>query len=441
MAHLVRLIALFATLFAAHVHAAFPAPQGYSYGAVGSGGSPYSTISAYIAAYLAPRPHLASMTCNAPFTNNLTTCTTYNTSGSPSSVQMQRYPSGLACPSNSTLSGSQCTCTSPYVQNAANDGCEAPPDPCNNFGQLLSSYNGSVQMVKGVTSACMGGCQVNFKAGYEGADLYGAGTDGVMRGWVPVGQLQSTNTQGSCASPTEPVVAPVPDIERPPAGTCPGEINGVTVNVPCSKTESKVTKATTDNDGAGNTTNKTESRSTVCIAVGSCSTTVTTTTTVNGGTPTTSTKTTTQRKGQFCAENPGANECGDGDGSAFGGSCDVGFQCEGDAVQCALAKEVHTQHCKLNKVTDESTLYGAEKGRDGDQTGDLPGNETIPFGPSSFDDSDALGGGACLTDLTLTNQWIDATLPLSAACSALEWFRYLLLAVGSFAWMLIVFRK
>ncbi|MFN7120880.1 MAG: hypothetical protein ACK4NM_02485 [Hydrogenophaga sp.] len=298
-----------------------------------------------------------------------------------------------------------------------------------------------MQMVKGATSVCMGGCQVNFKAGYEGADLYGAGTDGVMRGWVPIGQLESPNVQGSCVSPTEPVAEPVADVDRPPAGTCPGEVNGVTVNVPCSQTESTTSKSTTENDGAGNTTTRNESKSTTCTAAGSCTTTTTTTTTVNGGSPTTSTKTSTLGKGQFCSENPGAKECGDGDGSAFGGSCDAGFICEGDAVQCALAKEVHTQHCKLNKVTDESTLYGAEKGRDGDQTGDLEGNETIPFGPSSYDDSDALAGGACVSDLVINEGWISATLPLSMICPSLVWFRFALLAIGSFAWMLIVFRK
>lgn len=343
------------------------------------------------------------------------------------------------CPSNSTLTGSTCTCNSGFVQEGQT--CVQPPNPCANHQQLWSSYNGSVQMVKGATSVCSGGCQVSFKPGYEGADLYGAGDDGVLRGWVPVGQLQSSNTEGTCSTPTEPAAQPVPDAERPPIGTCPGQVNGVTVYKPCSSTETTATKASTETDASGNTTEKTESRSTTCTAEGSCSTTVTTTTTVNGGSPTTTTNTTTQGKGEFCAENAGSKECGDGDGSSFGGSCDAGFICEGDAVQCALAKEVYTQHCKLNKVTDESTLYGAEKGREGDQTGDLPGNETIPFGPSSFDDSDALGGGACVSDLVISEGWISATLPLSMICPSLVWFRYALLAIGAFAWMLIVFRK
>lgn len=242
-------------------------------------------------------------------------------------------------------------------------------------------------------------------------------------------------------TPPAPGAPPTDWPSAPPPGTCPGQINGVDVNVPCSSTSTQKNKATSENDGEGNTTQKSESKTTICTAAGSCTTTTTTTTTVNGGAPKTTTKTETEGKGAFCAGNPGSAECGDGDGSSFGGNCEASFQCTGDAVQCALTKEVHIQHCKLNKATDEAALYTSEKVKDGDQTGDLPGNETIPFGVGNYDDSNALGAGSCISDLTIENGWISATLPLSMVCGSLEWFRRILLALGGLVWLLIVFRK
>lgn len=204
---------------------------------------------------------------------------------------------------------------------------------------------------------------------------------------------------------------------------------------------SQKTKETEENDGEGNTTQKSENKATTCTAAGSCTTTTTTTTTVNGGPAKTTTKTETQGKGDFCAGNPGSKECGDGDGSSFGGNCEASFVCTGDAVQCALTKEVHVQHCKLNKSTDESLLYGTEKGKEGSQTGDLPGNETIPFGPASYDDSNALGAGACINDLAVDVWGMSVTLPLTMICPYLLWFKWALLAFASLAWLAIVFRK
>lgn len=362
---------------------------------------------------------------NGPFTVSFGFCQGFHPSnGNQVNMVEGDIRSSTTCPTNSTLTGSTCTCNSGFVQSGQT--CVQPPNPCANHQQLWSSFNGSVQMVKGATSVCSGGCQVSFKPGYEGADLYGAGDDGVLRGWVPVGQLESTQTEGICATPTEPAAEPVPDAERPPIGTCPGQVNGVTVYVPCSRTETTGTKASTETDSAGNTTQKTESRSTTCTTAGSCSTTVTTATTVNGGAPTTTTNTTTQGKGQFCAENPGSKECGDGDGSSFGGSCDAGFQCEGDAVQCAHAKETHLQNCKLNKDTPERQLYESSKGDDADFDND----DVVNVGPSSFSQVPILGGASCIADKSITVMGSPVSLPFSRVCEYLAMLGNVLMAVG-----------
>jgi hypothetical protein len=350
--------------------------------------------------------------------------------GSLGSITFSPIISRNTCSGGAVYSGGVCSC--PVGQSDTNGTCGAP-NPCNNFGHLLSSYNGSVQMAKGQTSACMGGCQVNFKPGYEGADLYGAGSDGVMRGWVPIGQLQSADAVGTCGTPTAPVVEPVPDAERPPAGTCPGTMNGIAMNVPCSSTETKKSSTSQETDGDGNVTNKTENKITTCTAAGSCTTTVTTTTTVNGVTKT-STKSMTQGKGEFCAGNPGSKECGDGDGSSFGGSCQAGFVCDGDALQCAIAKEQHKRSCELfEKDNEERQGYEAAKvkGKAGtDQTGDLPGNQTINIGPGDFDSSDAIGGAQCITDKTVVIAGRTISVPLSKTCPYLAYLGQLLVVVG-----------
>lgn len=249
-----------------------------------------------------------------------------------------------------------------------------------------------------------------------------------------------TVTGGACTpSPTpETPVAPTDPATNwpsaPPPGMCPGQINGVTVHVPCSNTTTGSTKTTQANDGAGTTTGTTEKKNTTCNAAGSCTTTTTTTTTINGGSSNTKTTSTTQGKGEFCAGNPGAKECGEGNGSSFGGSCSGGFVCDGDALQCAMAKEQHKRACALFETeSDERQAYEADKlkGEAGtDQTENLPGNQTVDIGPADFDSSDAIGGAQCITDKSVTIAGQSVSIPLSSMCPYLAYLGQLLVVVG-----------
>jgi len=196
--------------------------------------------------------------------------------------------------------------------------------------------------------------------------------------------------------------------------------------MPCNNTVSVGTKNESSNDGAGNSTVKSESRATTCTAAGSCSTTVTTVTTVNGGSPVTSTKTTTESKGEFCFANPAAKECGDGEGSSFGGSCDAGFQCEGDAVQCAHAKETHLQNCKLNKDTPERQLYESSKGDEAE----FDNEEVVNVGPASFSQAPILGAASCISDKSISVMGSTVSLPFSRVCQYLAMLGNVLMAVG-----------
>lgn len=121
---------------------------------------------------------------------------------------------------------------------------------------------------------------------------------------------------------------------------------------------------------------------------------------------------------------------GDGDKSGFGGTCMAGFACEGDAIQCAIASEQYARNCKLfDDESAESKLYNENKGKTGNQTGDLPGNETISI-TGRIDTSDAIGGGGCFGDLSVTVWGTSVSLPLSNLCQYLAMLGNILVAVS-----------
>lgn len=117
------------------------------------------------------------------------------------------------------------------------------------------------------------------------------------------------------------------------------------------------------------------------------------------------------------------------DPSTFGGQCEA-VTCDGDAIQCAIARDQYRRSCQLmDKESAESQLYAANKGKEGNQTGSLPGNETISL-QGRIDTSDALGGGSCFGDLNIT-VWNQAvTLPLSSLCQYLAMLGNILVAVS-----------
>lgn len=137
----------------------------------------------------------------------------------------------------------------------------------------------------------------------------------------------------------------------------------------------------------------------------------------------------------------GGNGDGDDEASSFGGSCGS-WICDGDAIQCAIAKEQHERACKLidDFTSAEAKLYADSKDKQGNVTGDLPGNATHTFGASNFNTTDALGGGSCVTDLTVEVFGKAVSLPTSKVCPYVAWLKTILLAIGALLWMVIVFK-
>lgn len=133
--------------------------------------------------------------------------------------------------------------------------------------------------------------------------------------------------------------------------------------------------------------------------------------------------------GGFCKENPDSPICKNG---TFGGSCAASFTCDGDAIQCAIAKEQHLRNCKLfDDQSDESLLYDTEKAKDPNRkvTSDLPGNETVDM-TGRIDMSDALGGGGCISDLSISVLGQSISLPISVICPYLAMLGNVLVAVS-----------
>ncbi|MGJ7465281.1 hypothetical protein [Comamonas thiooxydans] len=90
-----------------------------------------------------------------------------------------------------------------------------------------------------------------------------------------------------------------------------------------------------------------------------CTTEKTTTNTTTNNTSSSSTTTKTESKEDYCKANASAAQCKDDEEKegSFGGSCQGGFTCEGDALQCAQLKEQHKRNCEtMEKDTDANSL-------------------------------------------------------------------------------------
>lgn len=104
----------------------------------------------------------------------------------------------------------------------------------------------------------------------------------------------------------------------------------------------------------------------------------------------------------LCYPTKPADGDGDGDGeeeSSFGGSCAGGFACEGDAIQCAIAKEQHIRNCKLFEPDDDqnSVTNKALAGNDEFDMDKLKGNAE-KVNVAAFDQSGLGWSKSCPAD-------------------------------------------
>lgn len=314
--------------------------------------------------------------------------------------------------------------TSPTGSPAA---CPPPPDLSGDCNAIASALNfigkplvhyGSVGL-----TACYAGFVIAGSGGAAGggqSELYGPYKCG---GTAPT-------TCSAVPKPSSIVVTCDP-------GSYPGTVNGVQVCVPPAATVEapKTTTATPPAPGASapqipnapaGTTSQSEQ--TVCTGT-SCTKTILYKDDAGNSK---GSKTEEVSKADYCAENPKAPGCTP-EKSSFGGGCTSGFTYNGDAIQGAIAQEIYRQNCLMNQPTDESTLYTTEKAKTGDQTGTLPGNQTVTVSPGDFNTTDAIGGAACITDKTIVVWGRTVVMPFSTVCPVLGYLKSILLAVSYLA--------
>lgn len=277
-----------------------------------------------------------------------------------------------SCPSgqNWTLSGSSCTrpdCVAGEVRNEGTGLCQAD---CV-AGRIVS---GTIPVAQSPAYVCASGCDT---LPVSVSDQYQSSGSQV---WY--GQWEMTGAQ--CSGGGALGIGGAPASGPCGAGLCWGEFNGALTCVACGATAPKrevATKTSTSTDAQGVTT--TQRQVTTTTDSGDSVKRETLTSTSVGGAPAEEeTKTEESPKDSFCEQNPSAPLCKE---SAFGGACGA-FTCEGDAVQCAMAREQYTRNCALfESASAQSELGNAAMAGTDDGSINNPasaGNrESVALGP------------------------------------------------------------
>lgn len=330
----------------------------------------------------------------------------------------------ITCPPNSEEADGGCVCSV---------GFEAEGGQCvgTNCDEVAASATevGMLQTTGAGVTICAGGCRLAGSVSAQAAD-------GGFWTWGPYSSVGYCAGDPHTGNEAPPIGTPPPI--PCPTGQCPGEINGANVCMPCKTTEVKDagTKTTTNPDGT-KTQTKTETK---CVG-GKCTTTTTTEQLDADGNPIPGTKTETKDEKpekSFCQENPKSPLCKE---SSFGGACGAAFTCDGDAIQCAMAKEQHRRACEWAQV-DEAVVTegGAAAGAGLRPEGHPFANvDASTFALSSLlDDSNPLSAG-CPVDQSFSVAGHAVTIPFGSLCTPLTIMGHIAVAFAFVAAFRIVF--
>lgn len=203
---------------------------------------------------------------------------------------------------------------------------------------------------------------------------------------------------------------------------------------------------TTTGDGAGGTTTTSETSTTKCEN-GNCTTTTTKTTsgTNSDGTPkpeTTETTRTEQPQTDFCKANPAAPGCQgtEADTSSWGGSCADGFQCSGDAVQCATARAAWSEECRWRN-TDGTTLADAMAAGNDPAFAGAGGNPLVPVDYDVGSITYTSQAQTCPPDFSVSVMGKTMVMPLAQACDVFKLMGQILVGLAWLAAFYIVSRS
>lgn len=217
---------------------------------------------------------------------------------------------------------------------------------------------------------------------------------------------------------------------------CPGgfggEVNGVEVCVKDEGTNVVKSEKNTETKKPDGSTEKVTEKTT-CQGK-TCTTEKTTMNTpARGGTSTTNVTNVSQPKEDYCKANANAAQCsssdgkGEGDGKkgSFGGSCDGGFTCEGDPLQCAQVREQYKRNCEaMDKDKDANSLTNkALNGTDDKSADSMKASAGQVSVGSSFDQAGLGWSHSCPADpripLGFGSSGSEITIPFSRICGPL----------------------
>ena len=342
-----------------------------------------------------------------------------------------------------------CACAPDTVDPDGDDIC-TPADPngdlpsCGNVGDDLGGDSTSKYTIgANSTVACYRGCLAAPQWQYgQGENRWATGP------WTSMGA--PCEGDGSDGKPPElPKDEPATSCGT---GRCPGQVNGVDVCVPCGTTSSTEVTNTTGKDANGNDV---PGPTTTTTATDNGDGSVTVKTVVVNPDGSTTTTTTTRPKdgvdadGQtggdgddgeapvpFCTENPDSPICKVG---TFGGSCSGSFTCQGDAVQCAMAREQHERNCQLYDKPNSLTAY-AETISDALQGPEHPASaprQVNVAGSLTVDRTDL--GCPVNTEVTLMGKTV--VIPWANTCNGLRFMGDIAFALSLISAIIFLMRK
>jgi len=359
-----------------------------------------------------------------------------------------------SCPANATLASGNCTCNSGYVESTSNGVTTCIVPPCPAAG-TPTGFSGDIQV-----GSDGGTCEPSGLSGSAGCRTSGTGVVCVTLAGVTTCFASGSNmrwTGASCtvgASPNAPGVASSgpSGSQQCPTGQCTGTVNGSSVCVPCQWSTPTPPTTTTSQDGTGASTGSTSS-TTSCTG-DSCTTT---TITRNGSGTTTATNTTTTTRDVYCQQNPADVLCASGSGgagsgpggaasaSAFGGSCAASFTCQGDAVQCAMAKEQHRRMCQLIDTPNELSEVGTPAMTGASSPSGHPANSpnTVDLELSSNIRQNPLFGsaGSCPANVSTSVAGFAVSIPFADLCDELNIVGNVGIMIALLVAAMIVFRS
>lgn len=361
------------------------------------------------------------------------------------------------CTGNSYPLGESCYCPAGYQPGSAGEGCVVISN-CRD--RVRDKFWGDVG---GVSKALypMATETRSLVQCYQGCEVVGdmaSESGGQSYLWNPqaTGKTCEGNKPGTSpgATPSDhdgSTGDKAPD--QLPKGQCPGTVNGASVVVPCGTSDTGRTQTKSNSDGTSTETQKTTS----CDASGCVTTTTTTNKDSSGNVTGTSTNVSygadTQdpnrpggsgRSGSGGSGTCTGTDCGSGGESEWAGTCEAGFTCSGDAVQCAMARDQFTRHCTAFEGENAATAAYAAASAAGVHPSDHPyttGTTSAVDFATGLDQSDALGAGACPAPQTIAFGSFSYTVSFTNLCTPLGWLGNVLVALSLLSSVFIVFGR